>query len=52
MLNYFITNSPRGANGIFSILFNSIQNLLLPELEEESGELTARQMEFIRAIFP
>ena len=33
-----------------SSLFNSIQNWLLPELEEELGELTSRQMEFIRAV--
>ena len=33
-----------------SELFNSIQNWLLPELEEELGELTARQMEFVRAV--
>ena len=33
-----------------SNLFNSIQNWLLPELEEELGELTARQTEFVRAV--
>jgi hypothetical protein len=33
-----------------SELFNSIQNWILPELEEELGELTARQMEFVRAV--
>ena len=33
-----------------SSLFNSIQNWLLPELEEELGELTSRQMEFVRAV--
>jgi hypothetical protein len=31
-------------------LFNSIQNWLLPGLEEELGELTARQMEFVRTV--
>jgi len=31
-------------------LFNNIQSWLLPELEEELGELTARQMEFVRAV--
>ena len=31
-------------------LFNSIQNWLLPCLEEEFGELTARQTEFVRAV--
>ena len=33
-----------------SVLFNSIQNWLLPELEQELGELTSRQMEFIRTV--
>jgi len=33
-----------------SNLFNSIQNWILPELEEELGELTARQTEFVRAV--
>ncbi len=33
-----------------SNLFNSIQSWLLPELEEELGELTARQTEFVRAV--
>jgi len=33
-----------------SSIFNSIQNWLLPELEEELGKLTARQMEFIRTV--
>ena len=31
-------------------LFNNIQSWLLPGLEEELGELTARQMEFVRAV--
>ena len=31
-------------------LFNSIQSWLLPELEQELGELTSRQMEFVRAV--
>jgi len=33
-----------------SNLFNSIQNWILPEIEEELGELTARQTEFVRAV--
>ena len=31
-------------------LFNSIQSWLLPELEEELGELTEKQQEFIRTV--
>lgn len=31
-------------------LFNSIQNWLLPELEEELGELTKNQSEFVRTV--
>jgi len=31
-------------------LFNSIQSWLLPELEEELGELTKNQSEFVRAV--
>lgn len=33
-----------------SNLFNSIQRWLLPELEDELGELNAKQMEFVRAV--
>ncbi len=33
-----------------SCLFNSIQNWLLPDLEEELGELSSKQIEFIKAV--
>ncbi len=33
-----------------SCLFNSIQNWLLPDLEEELGELSSKQIEFIKVV--
>ena len=36
--------------GILSGVFNSIQNWLLPVLEDEIGELTEKQKEFIRVV--
>ena len=36
--------------GIFSGVFNSIQKWLLPVLEDEIGELTGKQKEFIRVV--
>jgi hypothetical protein len=46
-----LTNiNPEELMEFLSGLFNSIQNWLLPELEEEFGELTVRQTEFVRAV--
>jgi hypothetical protein len=36
--------------GILSRVFNSIQKCLFPVLEDEIGELTMKQKEFIRVI--
>ena len=36
--------------GILSGVFNSIQKWLLPVLEDEIGELTGKQKEFIRVV--
>ena len=36
--------------GILSGVFNSIQKCLFPVLEDEIGELTGKQKEFIRVV--